>query len=87
MQGGEGDSLSKTNAGDDGYVKVGQGTFTASDTLDDDDLGVADKEDFVRAAVDEVSPVTQEEMQKRAERLAKLVSILAEETALKEAFA
>ncbi|MBU0476560.1 PocR ligand-binding domain-containing protein [Patescibacteria group bacterium] len=52
-----------------------------------DDLGVEeDKEDFLRTAVDEISPVTEEEMRKRAERLAKLVGVLAEETALKEVF-
>ena len=51
-----------------------------------DDLGIEDKEDFLKAAIDEISPVTEEEMKKRAERLAKLVGILAEETALGEAF-
>lgn len=51
-----------------------------------DDLGIADKEDFIKAAVEEVNSVTQEEMQTRAERLAKLVSVLVEETTLKEAF-
>jgi ligand-binding sensor protein len=51
-----------------------------------DDLEIEDKEDFLKAAVDEISPVTEEEMKKRAERLAKLVGILAEETALREVF-
>lgn len=51
-----------------------------------EELGIEDKEDFLKAAIDEVGVVTQEEMQKRAERLAKLVSILAEETALGEVF-
>jgi len=51
-----------------------------------DDLGIVDKEDFLKAAVDEINPVTEEEMKKRAERLAKLVGILAEETALGEVF-
>ena len=50
------------------------------------DLGVEEIEDFLRAAIDEISPVTEEEMKIRAERLAKLVGILAEETALKEIF-
>jgi ligand-binding sensor protein len=52
-----------------------------------DELGIKDKEDFLKAAVDEISPVAEEEMKKRAERLAKLVGILAEETALSEVFA
>jgi len=51
-----------------------------------DELGIKEKEEFLKAAVDEISPVTEEEMKKRAERLAKLVSILAEETALREVF-
>ena len=51
-----------------------------------DELGVGDKEDFLKAAVDEISPVAEEEMKKRAERLSKLVGILAEETALGEVF-
>jgi len=51
-----------------------------------DDLGISDKEDFIRAGIDEIQPVTEEEMRKRAVRLAKLVGILAEETALKEFF-
>ena len=50
------------------------------------DLGVSDKEDFLKAGIDEIQPVTEEEMRKRALRLAKLVGILAEETALKEVF-
>jgi len=51
-----------------------------------DELGIEDKEDFLKAAVDEISPVTEGEMKKRAERLSKLVGILAEETALGEVF-
>lgn len=51
-----------------------------------DELGIENKEDFLKAAVDEIKPVTEEEMRKRAERLAKLVGILAEETALGEIF-
>jgi len=51
-----------------------------------DELGVEDKEDFLKAAIDEISPVSEEEMKKRAERLSKLVGILAEETALSEVF-
>ncbi|MGB2762306.1 MAG: PocR ligand-binding domain-containing protein [Minisyncoccales bacterium] len=50
------------------------------------ELGVADREDFLKAAVDEIEPVTEEEMKKRAVWLAKLMGILAEETALKEVF-
>ena len=52
-----------------------------------EELGIEDKEDFLKAAVDEIGePVTTTEMQKRAERLSKLVGILAEETALAEVF-
>jgi len=51
-----------------------------------DELGVKDKEDFLKAAIDEIKPVTEEEMKKRAQRLSKLVAILAEETALGEVF-
>jgi len=55
-----------------------------------DDIGLTDKvhdrDDFLKDAVDEVNLITEEEMEKRATRLAKLVGILAEETALKEAF-
>lgn len=52
-----------------------------------DELGIKDKEDFLKAAVDEIrNPITEAEMKKRAERLSKLVGILAEETALKEIF-
>ena len=51
-----------------------------------DGLGIADKEDFLKAAVDEISPVSEEEMKERSGRLAKLVGVLAEETALKEVF-
>ena len=55
-----------------------------------DDLGITEdihpREDFLKAAIDEISPVVEEEMKKRAERLAKLAGILAEETALSEAF-
>lgn len=50
------------------------------------DLGVSDAQDFLKAGVDEIAPVTEQEMRKRAERLAKLVGILAEETALREVF-
>lgn len=52
-----------------------------------DELGIKDKEDFLKAAVDEIkSPLTEAEMQTRAERLTKLVGVLAEETALSEVF-
>ncbi len=51
-----------------------------------DDLGISDKEDFLKAAIDEIQPVTEEEMKKRAERLAKLIGVLSEETALGEVF-
>jgi len=52
-----------------------------------DELRVKDKEDFLEAAVEEVkNPITEAEMKKRAERLSKLVGILAEETALSEVF-
>lgn len=52
-----------------------------------DDLGeIEDKEDFLKAAVDEVGVVSEEEMRQRAERLAKLIGVLAEETALGEVF-
>ena len=43
-------------------------------------------EEYLKEAIDEVKVVTEEEMRKRAERLAKLVGILAEETALGEVF-
>ena len=51
-----------------------------------EDLGIEDKESFVKASVQGISPVTQEEMKERSERLVKLVGVLAEETALKELF-
>ena len=51
-----------------------------------DELGIKDKEDFLKAAIDEIKPVTEEEMKKRAQRLSKLIAILAEETALGEVF-
>jgi two-component system LytT family sensor kinase len=51
-----------------------------------DELGISDKEDFLKAAVDEIQPVTKEEMQDRAMKLAKLVVTLAEEDILKEVF-
>jgi len=51
-----------------------------------DELGIEDKEDFLKAAIDEISPVTEGEMKERAERLAKLVGVLTEETALREVF-
>ncbi len=52
------------------------------------ELGVREKEDFLRAAIDEVEPVTEEELKKRAGKLAKLIEILAETavTPLKEVF-
>ncbi len=54
-----------------------------------DNLGItkemSSRDDFLKA-LDEVKVITEAEMKKRAERLAKLVGILAEETALKEAF-
>ncbi len=49
-------------------------------------LKIENKEDFLKAAIEEITPVTKEEMKKRAEMLAKLVSILIKETALKEVF-
>ncbi len=51
-----------------------------------DELGIEDKEDFLKAAIEEILPVTEGEMKERAEMLAKLVGVLAEETALKEVF-
>jgi len=51
-----------------------------------DELGISDKEDFLKAAVDEIKPVTEEEMKDRATKLAKLVVTLAEEEVLKEVF-
>ncbi len=52
-----------------------------------DELEVGNKDDFLKAAVDEVrNPITEAEMKKRAERLSKLVGVLVEETALNEAF-
>lgn len=52
-----------------------------------DELGVKDKADFLKAAIDEIKIlITEKEMKKRAERLSKLVGILAEETALGEIF-
>jgi len=50
------------------------------------DESVHARDDFLKAAIDEVKKITEQEMEKRATRLAKLVGILAEETALKEAF-
>jgi len=54
-----------------------------------DKLGITEeicpRDDFLKA-LEEVKVITEAEMKKRAERLAKLVGILAEETALKEAF-
>ncbi len=49
-------------------------------------LGIKDKDDFLKAAIEEINPVTEEQMRRRANRLSKLVSILAEETALGEVF-
>lgn len=51
-----------------------------------DEIRIESEGDFLKAAVDEIQPVTEEEMRKRAERLAKLVGILAEETSLSELF-
>ena len=51
-----------------------------------EDIGIKDKKDFLKAAIDEISPVTEEQMRRRANRLSKLVGILAEETALGEVF-
>ncbi len=52
-----------------------------------DELGVVeeDKKEFLDA-LSEVKVITEEEMRKRAERLAKLVGILAQETAMSEVF-
>lgn len=53
-----------------------------------DELGIIDKENFLKAAIDEVELVTEEEVKKRAQRLAELIEILAETavTPLKEVF-
>jgi len=54
-----------------------------------DDLGITEEissQENYLSALNEVKVITEEEMKKRAERLAKLVGILAEETALREAF-
>ncbi|MDI6602504.1 MAG: PocR ligand-binding domain-containing protein [Patescibacteria group bacterium] len=51
-----------------------------------DQLGVENKDDFLKASIDEIKPVTEKEVKKRAERLSKLVGILAEETAFSEVF-
>jgi ligand-binding sensor protein len=51
-----------------------------------DDLGISDKEDFLKAGVDEIDPVSEKEMKDRATKLAKLVVTLAEEDVLKEVF-
>lgn len=52
------------------------------------ELGIIDRENFLKAAIEEVKIVDEEEIQKRAERLRKLVEILAEtaQTPLKEVF-
>jgi len=50
------------------------------------DLEVEVNEKYLKEAIDNVKVVTEEEMKKRAKRLAKLVGVLAEETALSEAF-
>jgi len=52
------------------------------------ELGIIDKEDFLKAAIDEVKIANEDEMKKRGERLKKLVEILAEtaQTPLKEVF-
>ncbi len=51
-----------------------------------DDLKIQNKEDFLKAAVDEIRPIGEEEMKDRAIKLAKLVVTLAEEDVLKEVF-
>jgi len=51
-----------------------------------DTIEISDKEDFLKAAVDEIKPVTETEMKERATKLAKLVVTLAEEDVLKEVF-
>jgi ligand-binding sensor protein len=53
-----------------------------------DELDIMDKEDFLKAAIDEVKLVTEEEIKKRAEKLTKLIEILTEtaQTPLKEVF-
>lgn len=53
-----------------------------------DELGIIDKENFLKAAVERVSIVDKEDIDKRAERLTKLIEILAETalTPLKEVF-
>lgn len=51
-----------------------------------DDLRVKDKEDFIKAAIEEINPVTEDEMKTRANYLSKLITILIKESALKEVF-
>lgn len=52
------------------------------------ELLIREKEDFLKAAIDEVEVLTEEDLKKRAEKLTKLVEILAETavTPLKEIF-
>jgi len=50
------------------------------------DLDINPDKNYLKAAVEDVKTVTEEEMRKRATMLAKLAGILAEETALSEAF-
>ncbi|PIS13453.1 MAG: hypothetical protein COT67_01700 [Candidatus Tagabacteria bacterium CG09_land_8_20_14_0_10_41_14] len=52
-----------------------------------DETGMDLGEDYLDVAISDVKSVTEEEMKTRAERLSKLVGVLAEETALSEAFA
>jgi len=49
-----------------------------------DELEISDKDDFLKAAINEISPVTETEIRKRTERLAKLVGILTERNGLEE---
>jgi len=53
-----------------------------------DELGILDKEGFLRAAIDKVKTTTEEEMKQRTEKLSKLIDILTEtaHTPLKEVF-
>lgn len=53
-----------------------------------DELGIMNKQEFVRTAIDETKIVTQKETKERAEKLKKLLDILAETalTPLKEVF-
>ena len=53
-----------------------------------DELGIVDKEDFIKAAIEEVKIVDEEEMEKKAGKLKKLIEVLLEttQTPLKEVF-